>query len=450
MFMPVEVLLQGKDEIMNKKKKSINSINKIVRNKYGTGIRSYLTNSGFDNSKIGYDSENNQVTYNGKAVITPDAVVDGVSYADEDKIKKTAVGLHNASGKNLVPASDYVTQKTGISNLATSDGEHILINGKLIAPVVGSDENGFVDKSTLNRVISDFLNETGIKTEAQIYDNWKAQQEAVQNAIDRILDETWSYDPEDDPAYEAYANMYKREGERAFENAFGNAIANTDGYTNSAALSAAANSMDYYMQQLSDRVPELMQNSYERFSENRAARLDAINSIMENVNDSFEYELKANSSYIDRLNEANIENNKQKLEREKWEQELKRNNADLYKSAIESALAEIELEYAPASYELEAMELADKKEYNRQKNILDLAKQQADNENYIQKERAALTQTIIQNAAQRGYFLDEEADYIGLDKNDSRRKSVIDKKEEEAEEVAASGTSQNRKWLWGR
>ncbi len=429
---------------MNKKNKSINSINKIVRNKYGTGIRSYLSNSGLDNSKIGYDSENNQVTYNGKAVITPDIVVDGVSYADEDKIKKTAVGLHNSSGKNLVPASDYVTKKTGISNLVSSDGGHILINGTLIDPVVGSDENSFVDKGTLNRVISDFLNETGIKTEAQIFDNWKAQQESVQAAIDSILNETWSYDPEEDPAYAAYAKMYEREGERAFKNAFGNIIANTDGYTNSAALSAAANSMDYYMSKLSDKIPELMQNSYKRFSENRSARLDAVNAIMENVNDSFEFELKSNASYIDRLNEANIENNNQKLEREKWEQELKLNNADLYQKSIESAISKIELEYASDSYELEALELADKREYNRNKNLLELQRQQTDNENYAQKERAWITQTILQNASQRGYFLDEEADYIGLDKNDSRRKSVIEQKESEDE---TSEFSKNRVWF---
>ena len=56
-----------------------------------------------------------------------------------------------------------------------------------------------------------------------------------------------------------------REGNRAYQDAYAQAAAMSGGYGSSIAATAGGQQLNYYQQQLNDRVPELMQNSYNRY-----------------------------------------------------------------------------------------------------------------------------------------------------------------------------------------
>ena len=76
---------------------------------------------------------------------------------------------------------------------------------------------------------------------------------------------TFSYDVEDDPVYAAYRKQYAREGSRATQDALGTAASATGGIPSSYAAAAASQAGDYYASQLSDKVPELYQQAYNRY-----------------------------------------------------------------------------------------------------------------------------------------------------------------------------------------
>lgn len=76
---------------------------------------------------------------------------------------------------------------------------------------------------------------------------------------------TFSYNVESDPVYQAYRKQYTREGDRATQDALGAAAAATGGIPSSYATAAATQAGDYYASQLTDKVPELYQQAYNRY-----------------------------------------------------------------------------------------------------------------------------------------------------------------------------------------
>lgn len=100
---------------------------------------------------------------------------------------------------------------------------------------------------------------------------------------------TFSYDVETDPVFSAYKKQYTREGQRATQDALGNVAASTGGIPSSYAAAAATQAGDYYASQLTDKVPELYQQAYNRY-------LNDLNQW--NTDRSFAY-----GQYIDELNQ---------------------------------------------------------------------------------------------------------------------------------------------------
>lgn len=326
----------------------------VVRNKYGTGVRSYLVNAGFNNSDIGYDSENFKVTYKGKPIMTPNSVVDGTSYADENSLRALALDLHKQEGTDLVSAADYATSQTGIKNAAAIDNGYVSMGDKVIKATVSSDGTAYVPREEMDEAISLYKNGIDYKSENDIYKDWSSKYASkIEAALDSIINEDWSYNPEDDPKYRAYADLYRREGERAFADAFGNGIANTDGYINSAALTAASYGLNRYMQQLADRVPELMQNDYERYTKQRQTRFDAVKELAGFSDSVFDKMYSSNSDFLNRLNEAGEFNYNRKLKSDENELSKRLTESNIFNNYLNSEKDLIDLEYLPARYESE-------------------------------------------------------------------------------------------------
>ena len=84
-------------------------------------------------------------------------------------------------------------------------------------------------------------------------------------ALRRAQDMEWNYDPDTDPVWQAYQKQYRREGQRATEDTLGRLAGMTGGMPSSYAASAAAQAGNYYASQLSDKLPQLYQDAYNRY-----------------------------------------------------------------------------------------------------------------------------------------------------------------------------------------
>lgn len=84
--------------------------------------------------------------------------------------------------------------------------------------------------------------------------------------LEKYLNPTaYSYDVESDPSYQAYKTQYEREGERAFQDTIGDLTSLTGGRLNSWATSAAAQARNNYAEQLTDIIPTLEGQAYNRY-----------------------------------------------------------------------------------------------------------------------------------------------------------------------------------------
>ena len=87
-----------------------------------------------------------------------------------------------------------------------------------------------------------------------------------QELLDKLLNrQDFTWDKDTDPVFGAYQKQYLREGERATANALAQAAAASGGQTSSYAATAAAQAGNYYAAQLSDKIPELYNQAYQRY-----------------------------------------------------------------------------------------------------------------------------------------------------------------------------------------
>lgn len=264
------------------------------------GIRDSLVSRGVNTNRIGWNANTGMVTIDGKDAFKPSNVVDGVSYANKDDINNLTDTAYRNSGDPVSGATSYVASQ-GLGNAVTWSDGNLMIGGTQV-PVMYVDDNGkaYALKSDLDRAISIYKNNSGITGNQEVVNNWENKYgDRIQDALDAVINrEKWSYNPEDDPAYQAYADAYTREGNRAYQNAYAQMAANTGGYGSSAGMTAAGQQMNYYMQQLGDRVPELMQNSYNRYLGEQELNRSALESLRSVAQDDYNREYQANRDSI--------------------------------------------------------------------------------------------------------------------------------------------------------
>ncbi len=104
----------------------------------------------------------------------------------------------------------------------------------------------------------------GVFTERPTYKN------SYENDISRLLEKllntkAFSYNPYEDDLYEFYRQQYIREGERAMEDLLGELSTSTGGVASSYAVSAAAQARENYNRKLTDKIPQLYEDAYERY-----------------------------------------------------------------------------------------------------------------------------------------------------------------------------------------
>ena len=82
------------------------------------------------------------------------------------------------------------------------------------------------------------------------------------------------YELEKDPVWQAYRKQYLREGARAGEDTLGRYAAMTGGVPSTAAVSAAQQASGNYAARLTDKIPELYQQAYQRYLQEYQRQLD--------------------------------------------------------------------------------------------------------------------------------------------------------------------------------
>lgn len=100
------------------------------------------------------------------------------------------------------------------------------------------------------------------------------------------------YNPSSDPVMQAYTRAYRREGERATANALAQAAAATGGIPSSYAVGAAQQAGAYYASQMADKFPELEQQAYQRYLNERAATLQGLEALSADREDAYSKYLK--------------------------------------------------------------------------------------------------------------------------------------------------------------
>lgn len=84
----------------------------------------------------------------------------------------------------------------------------------------------------------------------------------------------FEYDPLKDASYQALAKVYNANGMRAANDTLGQAAALNGGYGSSYAVAAAQQTRNDYNQQLAAMVPDLEQNAYQRWNNDRQYDFD--------------------------------------------------------------------------------------------------------------------------------------------------------------------------------
>lgn len=330
------------------------------------GIRSALNNMGYSNDRIGFDGQ--YVTVDGNRMYQPDALEDGTSYASSQAdLSKALVDMYAGQGKNIVKVTDYLANKQLPFDVSYNNGI-LSIGGITTTPLYVDNNYAYMDSGDLDRIIRQAQQASGIQNRQDV---WQKYEDRYAPYYDQLIDdivnrEKFSYDPESDPAYQAYKLQYNREGDRAARDAAGAMAGLTGGYANSAAATAAAQQANYYAQQLTDQIPTLLQQAYERYVGDYDMTRQALQSVMGLDNNQYAREYGMNNDVIDdiRYNNALKTSRDDKAYERAWDEEARayerawNEEAREYNRRLDSQTDDLSVEQLRLANE--AMELANK------------------------------------------------------------------------------------------
>ena len=266
-------------------------------------------------------------------------------------------------------------------------------------------------------------------------------------ALKKASSGEWNYNPSTDPVWQAYQKQYRREGQRAAEDTLGRAAAMTGGVPSSYAVTAAAQAGNNYAAALSDKLPELYQDSYNRYLQEYQRQLglaDAYagagkteyNRYLDrrdqwNTDRNFRYNLNRDAvsderydrEWAQKLREyADEQNWKQK----DWEQYLREHGDQLseqerqwayqqYRDSVSDARYEDETAWNRGKYEDETAYQRQMDEWERE---YGLGRDAVEDSRYESKWQEQLRQQEIEEAwdrvQYRGYVDERDAAILGL------------------------------------
>lgn len=112
----------------------------------------------------------------------------------------------------------------------------------------------------------------------------------------------FSYDMNEDPMYQQYRDQYIREGKRAMKDTAAQTAALTGGYGSTYGAIAAQQGYDNYLAGLNDRVPQLEQMAYGRYTDELADKYNQLGAYQTEENRLY-------GQYMDALGQYNTDRN---------------------------------------------------------------------------------------------------------------------------------------------
>ena len=90
----------------------------------------------------------------------------------------------------------------------------------------------------------------------------------IQDLYSQVMNRPqFQYEVNDDPLWQSYKNAYTVAGQKAMQDTVGSAAALTGGYGNSYAATAGNQAYQGYLQQMTDKIPELARDAYSRYEQ---------------------------------------------------------------------------------------------------------------------------------------------------------------------------------------
>lgn len=125
----------------------------------------------------------------------------------------------------------------------------------------------------------------------------------IQDALDAVVNpEAFTYDPATDQIYQQYRKQYTREGDRATADALGAAAAASGGIPSSYAQTAAGQAANYYAAQMTDKIPELAQQAYNRYLNDYGMKQSALSALQGAEQSDYD-------KYLNELSQYNTDRN---------------------------------------------------------------------------------------------------------------------------------------------
>lgn len=277
-----------------------------------------------------------------------------------------------------VAVRDYVAGK-GYSGIVNWDGENPTIAGVKVKPTEIKNGIAYVKREDVDSILGEMENNTGIKGAQKARDEkyGKLETDALNAVVNR---KPFSYDVGNDVVYQAYKKQYEREAEHALRRILNENNTSVTG-ASGAVLSEAMSAYDAELDKITDMIPELYEDAYNRYIKEG----EMLNSTLKTINDIAD-------SYFDNVYNSDTDIKESiikagEVERKERQREID-NQRNATKDMYENALSELDLKY----YEDEL--------------AADIAKTNASAEN-----------TAIDNAIARGFFTESDEAAIPWLKN---------------------------------
>ena len=286
-----------------------------------------------------------------------------------------------------VAVRDYVASK-GYNGIVQWDGENPSVGGVKINPTEIIDGTAYASKDELDNVLS------GIEKSAGIMNAQKMRDEKYKTAEDSAFSDVtnrkpFSYEPENDVVYNAYKKQYEKNAQNALRRVLNENNTSVSG-ASGAVLSDAMAARDAELQKISNVIPELYSNAYERYINDVQLKNNTLATVNDIANAYYDRIYKSDKDLTDRINSSG------NIEREERQRQIdnERNNE---KDAYQRAFNDMELEY---------QDIANSIELSNMDNQIkaDIEKTKADTE----KSKVTSEKTAMENALARGFFIQSD------------------------------------------
>lgn len=286
------------------------------------GIRATLNKMGFSNDRIGFNDADGTVTLDNRALMKPGYLDEsaGVSYATEKDIQQHLVNFYQNTSDPIVRVSDAFAGsagKYGLTADALTYGNGIVSVGGKPLDVLYIDDEGksWAYQSTVNDAVYDLASSQKVQSPVSLAETYRRRYlEDAESLINQLsYQKPFSYDPNNDPVYLAYRNQYLTEGDRASRDSMATYASLTGGQPNSAAATAAAQAELYYNQQLTNQIPHLAEQAYQRYQDRYQNTLSLLDRTVDLYHTAYQNAADANAkqaSYANLSASSNVERDK--------------------------------------------------------------------------------------------------------------------------------------------